>query len=162
VKETAMKRVQALLVLLLVVGLASADDEASRRERVKQRAMQRAYNKRIAKEWQAFTRQFVIRRSVPVYSGPYQVGWRIVETPNYPAIQAYHRQLNLMVWNSMTDQQKRDLALFTIARNTGIIAANSQAIARDTARIARQVDEIALRTRMEAIELLIEDIWPGP
>lgn len=164
-----MRVLQTVLVVLLVGAVATAADDATRRELVKQRAMERAYQKKIAKAWEAFTRQFVIRQAVPIYSGPYQVGVRVVETPNYPAIRNYQRKLDLLAWNSMTDQQKRDLALFTIARNTGIIAANTAMIAEENARIAAGVnrvaagiDEIGEQVRRDAIDQMIDHQFPRP
>ncbi len=113
-----MKRLAALLLVLLAPVLVNAGQPLSPKELVKQRAIEKLERKKAAKAWAEFTSRFVIRQTVPVYSGAYQTGWQVVVTPNYPAIEEYRRQLEAAAWNSMTDQQKRDMALFTIARNT--------------------------------------------
>ena len=158
-----MKAARLLLVVALLSGQVAIGDDAAdkaRREAVKQRGIQRAYEKRFAKEWEAFTERFVIREVVPVYSGAYQIGSRVVVRPNYPAIREYQLQLDLIAWNSMTDQQKRDLALFTIARNTGVIAANTGLIAQQSARIADGVEDVARQLRQEAIDRKIAELYP--
>src|SRR6187399_318694 len=103
---------RSILLVLFFAGLATAADtnKAARQEAVKAKGIERAFQKKIAKEWEIFSRRFVIREVVPIYSGPYHVGNRVVETPNYAAIQEYQDQLDVMAWNSMSDQQKRDLA----------------------------------------------------
>ncbi len=172
-----MRTVTLAVVVGFLAGQVVFGDDASdaaRKEAVKQRAIQRAYEKRIAKEWEKFTARFVNRQVVPVYSGPYQIGTRMVVTPNYAAIRAYKNQLDLMAWNSMTDEQKRDLALFTIARNTGVIAANTGLIANNTgviaantgqiaqqnARIAEGVEDVARQLRQEAIDRKVAELFP--
>jgi len=146
-----MKGLAAVLLVLLAPVLVNAGQPLSPKELVKQRAIEKLERKRAAKAWAEFTSRFVIRQSVPVYSGAYQIGWRVVETPNYPAIEEYRRELEAEAWNSMTDQQKRDFVLITIARNTGLIAANTRQIAADARRIADQLEEDARRREMDRI-----------
>ena len=134
----------------------------ARQGAVTQLAADKAYQKRIAEEWAEFSERFVIRRIEPIYSGPYQVGARMVVTPNYEAIDEYKRQLDIMAWNAMTDQQKRDLALFTIAANTGVIAANTGVVAANTGVIAANTEAIADQLRSDALNRLIEERWPRP
>ncbi|MBC8867798.1 MAG: serine protease [Planctomycetes bacterium] len=127
------------------VNLDAADDQLTPAERVTQRARQKAYAKKIAREWALFSQRFVIRQNVPIYSGTYVVGWRVVVTPNHAALREYKRQLDYMAWNAMTDQQKRDLALFTIAHNTGVIAGNTR--------------QIADQLKRDAIDRMVNETW---
>ncbi len=156
-EDDAMK-CYSLIVLVLAVALTAtaADnvDKATRQQNVKERAKQKAYQKQAAKEWAAFSRRFVIREVVPVYSGPYQVGTRVVETPNYDAIQDYLNQLEVMRFNSMSDQQKRDYALFKIARNTGVIALEAE-------KIAGSLDRIDQQLKQDSIDRMINSRYPG-
>lgn len=150
-----MRTLQAVLLLVFAVGLANAGEPLSPKELVRQRGIAAAQakkeRKRLEAAWAEFTSRFVIRRMVPVYSGPYQVGVQVVETPNYVAIEQYRRQLEALVWNSMTDQQKRDMALFIIAKNSGIIAANTGRIANQAGRIADQLEADARNREIERI-----------
>ena len=95
---------------------------------------------RLCEAWAAFTSRFVIRQSVPVYSGAYQTGWRVIATPNLPAIEAYRRQLEALDSSSMTDQQKRDLLLIRMAKANGIFPSDSGEAASTTRAIKSQID----------------------
>ncbi|MDM4017771.1 hypothetical protein [Roseiconus lacunae] len=138
----------------------------ARRERGRELAAERQRQKQLAKELARFREQFIIRQRVPIRSGVYVIGWRVVETPNYEAIQAYQRQLAQQRWDAMTPQQKRDAALMTIASSSRAMSAaagqmaNSmdsmstslQSIQLDVSRMADQADR-------RAISQFIDDTW---
>jgi len=150
-----------------------AEELSNRRARGHELARQKAYNKKIAKEWEIFTQRFEIRRTVPIYSGDYLIGSKVVVSPNHEAIAAYQRELQILKWNAMTEQQRRDMALFEIAKNTGVIAQNTGATAANTRRIADGTEAIGreLRgiawdidgiARQEEIDRMIRREWPLP
>ncbi len=151
-----MKRLVAVLLVLLVPVLVNAGQPLSSKELVQQRAIEKLERKRVAKAWAEFTSRFVIRQTVPIYSGAYQIGSRVVVTPNYPAIEEYRQRLEAAAWSSMTDQQKRDMALFIVARNTGLIAANTAVIAANTCQIAEDVREIEDELRRQELNRMID------
>jgi hypothetical protein len=141
----------------------------NRKTRGRELSRQKEYNKRIANEWAIFARRFENRTTVPIYSGNYLIGSKVVVTPNYEAIAAYQRELEVRNWNAMSDQQKRDMALFVIANNTGAIAANTGRIADAADGIVGQLhdikgklDDLEQAKRREEIDRIIRQEWPLP